>query len=78
MSLGGISRFLSGPMFCVWIDMWTFAVMVMSGFIAQPCLLIAVIRGFRKTMPTFDVGMNEGHFTLIIATSSYVNLKRVY
>jgi hypothetical protein len=40
--------------------------------------LIAVIRGFRKTMPTFDVGMNEGHFTLIIATSSYVNLKRVY
>ena len=29
--------------------------------------------GWRETMPTTDVGVKEGRYTLIIATSSYVN-----
>lgn len=28
--------------------------------------------------PTTRVGVNDGHFTLILATSSYVNSKHVY
>jgi hypothetical protein len=34
-------------------------------------------RKVRETMPTVGVGVNEGHFTLIIAASSYVNLELV-
>ena len=78
MSLGGICRFLSGPMLCVWIDMWTFCGNGYEWFTAQPCILITVIKGSKETMPTCDVGMNEDHFTLIIATSSYVNREHVY
>ena len=44
-ALGGIRRFLSASMLCVWIDPQTYAVMVLSGFIAQPCYLISIIRG---------------------------------
>lgn len=32
----------------------------------------------RETIPTTCVGMDEGHFTFIIAASSYVNRKRGY
>ena len=45
ISLGGMCKFYSSLMLCVCMEPRTPAVMTMSGFIFQPCALIAVIRG---------------------------------
>ena len=41
-------------------------------------LYTRVLSTFRETTPTARVGVHEGCFTCTIASSSYVNPKRVY
>ena len=45
ISFGGMCRFCSCSMLCVWMVPRTPAVMVMRGLTCQPCILIAAMRG---------------------------------